>query len=333
MSSTKGRPKGFISWNPQPHVLDIIRKSKSVMAEYGQYGPMTVRQIFYRLVGEHGYDKTELAYKRLAEYLVRARRAQMISFGSIRDDGGKHSGGSYGYSSVDAFLEDLAEYSTSFHRDPTDGQPHHIIVYCEAEGMVPMLGQMVQPWAVQVTGTGGFSSVTVTHQIALDVVSRNKPTIFLHVGDYDPSGESIYESTCQDIGKFVAERLGARYNTYTGETVEVDGVRFDYGVEGSFFVPRRVALTADQVEEYNLDSSPPKASDSRSASWDGLAATQAESMSPADLDTVIKAAVKEWIDEDRYEVVQREQEEARELVGDRVADAINAVRDELEEES
>src|SRR5262249_20933458 len=50
--------------------------------------PLTVRQIFYRLVGAHGYDKTEHAYKRLGEHLNRARRARIIAMDDIRDDGG-----------------------------------------------------------------------------------------------------------------------------------------------------------------------------------------------------------------------------------------------------
>lgn len=40
--------------------------------------PLTVRQIFYRLVGTAGYDKAELAYDRLCVHLVKARRAGII---------------------------------------------------------------------------------------------------------------------------------------------------------------------------------------------------------------------------------------------------------------
>lgn len=327
------RAKGYIEdWSPKPHVALIIDQTREVLSEYGRYGPMTVRQIFYRLVGQYGYDKTERAYKNLAEYIVKARRARMISFGSIRDDGGKIAGGSWGYDNVDQFLEALSDYSTSFRRNPTDGQPHHIMLYCEAEGMVPMLGQMTEPWGVEVTGTGGFSSVTVTHRIAQEVVSRDKPTIFLHVGDYDPSGESIFESTCQDIGKFVAQHLGAYWNPHTGATEEVDGFEFEPGVEGPFFVPRRVALTEDQVIQYALPSEPPKESDSRTLNWDGIAATQAEAMAPSDLEAVVQEAVREWFDQDRLDEVQAEQEDARELVGSRVKDAIDDIRSQIEDE-
>ena len=55
--------------------------------EYEDYLPLTVRQIFYRLVGAYGFEKTERAYERLGNHLVRARRAQIIRFDAIRDDG------------------------------------------------------------------------------------------------------------------------------------------------------------------------------------------------------------------------------------------------------
>lgn len=317
-----GRPKGFIEWRPQPHVLEVVEQTQEVLREYSGYGPMTVRQVFYRLVGNYGYDKTELAYKRLAEYLVKARRSRMISFASIRDDGGTSSGGDSGWDSLDEFLNDLAKWSTTFDINKTIGQPHEIELWCEAEGMVPMLSQMVAPWNVRVTGSGGFSSVTVTHEFAARVARRDKPTVLLHVGDYDPSGESIFLSMCQDIGCFVTGKNGGfLYSDGSVEDAE----------ERPVFIPKRVALTESQVAEYDLPTAPPKVSDSRSANWIGET-TQAEAMPPDLLAEVVTAAVQEYVDQDKIDDLERQQAEDRELVGDRVKSAIDAIRDELEGE-
>jgi len=43
--------------------------------------------VFYRLVATCGFDKTERSYARLCEAMARARRAGLISFDVIRDDG------------------------------------------------------------------------------------------------------------------------------------------------------------------------------------------------------------------------------------------------------
>ena len=81
------RPKGMVSWRPTGKTRTILEQVGAVLREYREHWPLTLRQIFYRLVGVYGYGKTDNAYKRLGEYLVRARRAGVIPFDAMRDDG------------------------------------------------------------------------------------------------------------------------------------------------------------------------------------------------------------------------------------------------------
>ena len=82
------RARGFAPWNPQAKTLQLLDQVRAVLGEYEDYLPLTIRQIFYRLVGAHSFEKTEQAYERLCETLNRARRARLISMNAIRDDGG-----------------------------------------------------------------------------------------------------------------------------------------------------------------------------------------------------------------------------------------------------
>ena len=84
----KTRPRGFVDWKPQAATLALLDQVRGVLDEYAEYLPLTVRQVFYRLVGAHGYDKTEKAYERLGEALNRACRAELIHMDAIRDGGG-----------------------------------------------------------------------------------------------------------------------------------------------------------------------------------------------------------------------------------------------------
>jgi hypothetical protein len=317
------RPKGYMDWKPRPETARVVQQAIEIINEYRKYGPMTVRQIFYRLVGNYGYDKTEQAYKRLCEYMVKARRSQIIPFSAIRDDGGTTYSGERGFKDMYEFMDDLADSALSgFGLDPTMGQPFHIKVFCEAEGMVPMLANMVLPYGVAVTGTGGFSSLTVTHSIATEIVGAKKPTYFLHVGDYDPSGESIFTAMSQDIGKFVAESNGGAWNQDTGQTfISPDDDGYD-------FRPVRVALTPEQVEEYDLPTAPAKPSDTRSRNWVGET-TQAEALPPDLLKDIIVEAVESRFDMDKLEKIRQNEEEQREIMEDRVGDAIKEVRNDI----
>jgi hypothetical protein len=77
----------FAKWRPTAASRALLQTVKAILEEYAAYLPLTIRQIFYRLVGVHDYAKTERAYKNLCEMLNRARHAGMIEFAAIRDDG------------------------------------------------------------------------------------------------------------------------------------------------------------------------------------------------------------------------------------------------------
>jgi hypothetical protein len=82
------RARGYIeAYRPQRATVELIAMAQEVLEAYRQYWPLTARQVFYRLVGAYGYDKTEAAYGRLCHHLANARRGKRVPFSAIRDDG------------------------------------------------------------------------------------------------------------------------------------------------------------------------------------------------------------------------------------------------------
>lgn len=302
-----GRPKGFARWNPSAEASTIVGQAQSVLNEYRSYGPMTARQIFYRLVGQYEYAKTEKAYKRLCEILVRARRAQLINFGDIRDDGTVIAGGG-GFESTESAWATIGYIAKDFTLNRMVNQPHHIELWCEAAGMVPMLENAVSEWNVSVYSTGGFSSVTVTHQIAQRVAHKSseegKDTVFLHIGDYDPSGVSIYNSMDEDISSFL----------------------YGYGKFGKF-AAYRVALTEEQVIDLDIPTAPPKYTDTRSANWEGETA-QCEAIPPDILTKMARDAVEQYIDMEALAEREGQEADGRAQMRDKLEDVIDFEADE-----
>jgi hypothetical protein len=313
------RPKGFIDWTPNETWAPVIAAVQDVLEEYHEELPLTVRQIFYRLTETIGYQKTEKAYNNLANAIVKARRARIIDFRHIRDDGGTTAGGPWGDESVDEFLRGLEEEADNYYRNINAGQPFHIEVFCEAEGMVRSLGRATRDYGVRVTGTGGFASLTVNYELAVAAARRKVPTIFLHLGDYDPSGVSIFTSMSQDIGKMVVQIRGGDWNPGTGETF------LSPDDDGPDFRPKRIGLTPELIERYNLQSAPPKASDSRSANWEGET-VQLEAMSPTQIRELLTESVEEWIDFDLRSKLIDQNAREREVIGDRVVKAVREAR-------
>ena len=114
------RPRGFAPWSPRGDTLQLLEQVSAVLAEYRDHLPLTIRQIFYRLVGAHDYAKSEHSYARLCEHLNRARRARLISFDVIRDDGGVISAPD-DWQSVEQFWVTVRVMAKNFTLDHSSG--------------------------------------------------------------------------------------------------------------------------------------------------------------------------------------------------------------------
>jgi hypothetical protein len=283
------RPKGYdLDYSPHGKTRAILDQVGEIIEEYEDHLPLSVRQIFYRLVGHYQYPKTELAYAGLAEKLVRARRAKLIPFDAIRDDGIVTIKDTY-YGSIEDFHDETGRRARNYRRDRQEGQPQYIEVWCEAAGMLGQLNRVARKTSIPVYSCGGFGSLTGNYEIARRALARDVPTVILHVGDYDPSGESIFESMTADAAAFV----------------EVDRV-----IHTCALIPVRVALTADQVEEYDLPTAPAKKSDTRSKNWTG-GTCQLEALAPDDLAEIVEDAIAEWLDFDVYKKALQQEESDR----------------------
>lgn len=269
------RPKGYAEWRPQAKTRTLLEQVNAVLVEYEAHLPLSVRQIFYRLVSAFGYEKTERAYNRLSEALVRARRAQLIPFDYIRDDAVVHVLPAW-YAGIEDFWNVTVRSARRYRRHRQTGQRFHVELWSEAAGMVPQLARVADRFSVAVYSAGGFASLTAVRHIAERALERSKPTVLLHVGDYDPSGESIFAAIAADAAAFVeADRIVGTLS----------------------IIPVRVALTAEQVARHELPTAPPKTTDSRSRSWEGGGTCQLEALPPDMLATVVRDAILKWFDD------------------------------------
>lgn len=155
-------------------------------------------------------------------------------------------------------------------------------MWCEAQGMVPQLERVAEPYSVPVYSSGGFDSVTVKHAVAEEFSTMDDVCV-LHIGDHDPSGVHVFGSLDEDICAFLQEMGGC-----------------------AEFV--RLAVTPEQIREHALPTAPPKSTDRRAFS--GMT-TQAEALPPDLLASILEEAIRAQFDIDIYEQALEEEADER----------------------
>jgi len=206
----------------------------------------------------------------VTEAMNRARRAGMIPFAAIRDDGAVIEQ-PFSFHGKPEFWGYVRQIAGDYRRERLDEQGLVVELWVEAAGMVPQVARVAEPFGITVYSSGGFDSLTVKHDAACRIAARACPTIVLHVGDHDPSGVSIFDSAAADIGAMLTHLAG----------------HADF---------RRVAITPEQVERYGLETAPPKKTDRR-GTWVG-GTVQAEALAPDELAAEVRRAIEEHIDAD-----------------------------------
>lgn len=273
--------------------MELLNAVEAVLHEYRRHWPLTLRQVYYRLVGAYGYPKTEDFYKKLCHHVANARRGRLIPFEAVRDDGVMTVHLEH-FDDEDHFRRHIRELGQKYTRNKLSGQPIHLEVWCEAAGMLPQLVEVTEEFSVQVYSSGGFDSLTAKKTLANRICRIGKPAVILHLGDFDPSGECMFEAVAEDVAAFV----------------EADKPWNPVDVE---FV--RLALTREQVEQYDLPTAPPKDGDTRTKAWTGGGTCQLEALPPDTLAELLYDALDAYLDGDiRSQAEADEEVERRRLV-------------------
>jgi hypothetical protein len=284
------RPAGYIAkWQPYRKRQIMLAQVKQILEEYHDHLPLTARQIYYRMVAAYRHEKGAKFASSLGDLLVDARRAREIPFEAIRDDGIMH-GGTWWTDSLADHLRNAHDHLHGHDLNRLNDQPFRLEVWCEAAGMIPQLERVTREFSIPVYSCGGFNSLTAIRQIVDDVVGDGRDTLLLHLGDYDPSGVSIYERVITDVKAFLAE---------DAPDVTFDGVR--------------VALTEGHIPEHKLPMDPITTRDSRSMAWAKQGKTdkcELEALPPDVIAKILRAAIEEHLDLDAVEEVR--EQEARE---------------------
>ncbi len=231
-----------------------------------QYQPMTVRQVFYRLVSMGAIAKTEAEYKgTVCRLLAEMRRDRQIPYGWIADNT-RWQRKPRTHASLNAALQETAEL---YRRRVWDAQAAYVEVWLEKDALAGVLYEETQMWDVPLMVTRGFSSLSFLHSAAEAIAEVGKPAHLYYFGDRDPSGVAIDRKIEQELRAMAPEAE----------------IHFE-----------RVAVTPEQIVTLNLPTRPTKTSDTRSRTFIGES-VEVDAIEPLTLRAIVRSCIEEHVDQ------------------------------------
>jgi hypothetical protein len=160
------RPRGYLAdYRPHKGTLDLLDDVQRALDEYRDYWPLACRQVYYRLVAVHGYPKTDPFYDKLCHHVANARRAKLIPFDAIRDDGIATIRLNH-FDDTEHFKEHVRSLRDNYRRNKLNNQRHYVEVWCEAAGMIGRIATITRDYSIQ---------CFATRRAVLGVVQRHRP--------------------------------------------------------------------------------------------------------------------------------------------------------------
>jgi hypothetical protein len=264
--------------------LALIEQANAIIAEYAAQGfDLTLRQLFYQFVSRDLIANRQAEYKRLGGIVNDARLAGLIDWSAIVDRTRNLQQNAHWRNPRD-IVEACAQ---QFQIDKWAAQRYRPEVWIEKDALIGVISGVCQQNDIPYFSCRGYTSQSemwAASQRLLRWVQQGQTPVILHLGDHDPSGI--------DMSRDIAARL----KLFVGARIKV----------------LRLALNADQVEQYDPPPNPAKVTDSRAGVYIaqyGPESWELDALEPAVLAALIENHVAQFRNATAWnEALAREQQ-------------------------
>lgn len=227
--------------------------------------PSTARHVFYRAVAAGLVEKTEQGYDNgVVRNLTILRKQKRLPYHWLSDST-RWTRRVTTYRSRAEAVRDVAE---SYRRNLWDGKDVRVEIWSEKDAIASLLFDAADEFCVPVMVFRGYSSQSYLYELAETILEDGRPTYIYYFGDRDPSG--------LDIERFVTDTVR---ELAPGAEIRV----------------QRLAVTEDQIRQFNLPTRPTKKSDSRAKNFHGES-VEVDAISGELLKDICRAAILSHLD-------------------------------------
>ena len=266
--------------------LEYISVINSILEEYSKQGyRLTLRQLYYQLVARDKIPNRVQEYSKLSSVLVAARMNGLTDWSMIEDRTRRPHIPYWVRSIKEALVDTIRQYRLDRQKE----QEKCVEIWSEKDAVSNILKRVSEYFHIRLMINRGYSSCSAM-KMALDRLQLpGRKTIILYVGDHDPSG--------LDMIRDIETRLD------------------EFGLDS--FKVIHVALTKEQIDEYNPPPNPAKITDPRARKYiyeHGSESWELDALKPNVLEEIVRKNVENYIDLDLFELmIKREKEDKEKL--------------------
>jgi hypothetical protein len=280
----------FVPYKPHAATFRVIEQAIAIIAEYADQGfVLTLRQLFYQFVARGLLPNLFKQYKRLGAIVRDARDGGLIDWDTIEDRTREVHTHTFWDNPAGIISDDAEVYREDLWR----GQRYRPEVWIEKNALIGVIEGVCTELRVPYFATIGNNSQTLQYQAGKRFARYSDLGLIplvLHLADHDPNGI--------DMTRDVRERLAL----YARHEVEV----------------RRIALTLDQVRQYNPPANFAKDSDTRTSGYRDRFGTdecwELDALSPTVISELIRAEIEGLIDQRRWNAAKAKERQGHELL-------------------
>ena len=271
----------------RPAALSILHHAENIMDEYDEQGyTLTLRQLYYQLVARGIIPNRQSEYKKLGTIVSDGRLAGLLHWDLIEDRTRNVRQNSHWETPAD-ILESAAR---SFALDRWADQGYRPECWIEKDALVGVIAGICEELDIPYFSCRGYTSQSEVWRAARRMkthLSQGQRPIVFHLGDHDPSGI--------DMTRDLNDRLNM-FLFYEENPVQ------------------RIALTMEQIREFNPPPNPAKVTDSRFAEYQanyGTESWELDALEPSVMSNLIREKVEALIDWDLWKATAEQERVAK----------------------
>jgi hypothetical protein len=244
--------------------------------------PMTVRQVSYQATVRGVIEKTEAGYNKVQTDLVLMRRSGELPYEWLAD-ATRWMRKPRTFGGIEEALQNCAAF---YRKSLWRNAGAYVEIWLEKDALAGVIYPITNTYDVPLMVARGYASLSFLHSAAEHINALDVPAYIYHLGDFDPSGVNA------------------------GEKIE-ETLR-DLAPDAKIYF-ERIAVTPQQIFQWNLPTRPTKQTDSRAKGF-GDISVELDAIPPDELRSIVQAAIEQHLPPEQFEVLKVAEESERQTI-------------------